>query len=147
MGFVGPAKRRDTLVNSFVNCQPLNVHSVSVNHISFVAEQPQKKGIRPIVKAIKYIKCVSWVNQLFSDQPVINIHTVAQNLPVAARLHQFWKTWIILGASPKVIRILKEGYTFPFWKWPTLIRSLIIINGYVHPLRKSYLREALHALI
>ena len=59
MGFVGPAKRRDTLVNSFVNCQPLNVNCVAVNHIFFVAGQPQKKGIRPIVKAIKYIKCVS----------------------------------------------------------------------------------------
>ena len=62
-------------------------------------------------------------------------------------LHQFWKTWATLWASSKVIRILKEGHTLPFWNLPTLIRSPIIINSYVHPPRNSYLMEALHVLV
>ena len=40
-----------------------------------------------------------------------------------------------LGASSKVVRILKEGYILPFWNQPTLIRSPIIISVYLHPLR------------
>ena len=43
-----------------------------------------------------------------------NVPVVAQNLPVGPRLHQMWETWAALGASPKVIRILKEGYALPF---------------------------------
>ena len=52
----------------------------------------------------KYVKGVSCVYQLCS----VNIHTVAQNLPIWARLTQFWKTWTALRVSPKVIRGLKE---------------------------------------
>ena len=36
---------------------------------------------------------------------------VAPDLPVGARLHQFWETWEALWAGPKVIRILREGYS------------------------------------
>ena len=67
------------------------------------------------------------------------VHSVSQSLPVGARLNQFWKPWAALGPSSKVIRILEEGYTLPFWNRPTLTRSSIIISGYVHPLRNSYL--------
>ena len=61
---------------------------------------------------------VSCVHQLSSVQPTSNIHTVASTMHVGAKLHQFWKTWATLGASPKVIRILKEGYTLTFWNRP-----------------------------
>ena len=52
-----------------------------------------------------------------------------------------------LGASFKVIRILKEGYTLSFGNRQTLTRSPLTISGYVHPLKNRYLMEALHALI
>ena len=71
----------------------------------------------------------------------------AQNLPVGSRLHQFWETWATLGASPNVIKILREGYTLPFRIRPPMTRLPTIISGYVHPLRNSYLTEALHALM
>ena len=55
---------------------------------------------------------ISSVDQLHSVQLVTNVHTVAQDLPVGARLNQFWTTWAALGASSKVIRILM---TLPLW--------------------------------
>ena len=65
-----------------------------MNHVSFVAGQLQKKGLSPIiVQQMKYVKGVSCVDQLLFVQPVTSVHTVAQNLPVGARLYQFWKTW------------------------------------------------------
>ena len=85
-----------------------------MNHVPFVCGQSQKKGIGPIVKAMKSVKGVSSVDQLPSVQLVINFYTVALDLPVVARLDQFWKNWAVLGVSPKVIRILKEGRTHPF---------------------------------
>ena len=57
------------------------------------------------------MKDVSCVDQLSSVQPVANVQTAVPDLPVGARLHQSWEA---LGTGPKVIRILKEGYTIPF---------------------------------
>ena len=51
--------------------------------------------------------------------PVTNAPNVAMNLPVGARLQIFWKKWLDLGAGPKVIQILKEGYTSPSGPGPT----------------------------
>ena len=44
-------------------------------------------------------------------KPVTNLKNVASNLPVGARLQNFWQTWLDLGAGPKVVQILKDGYT------------------------------------
>ena len=79
------------------------------------------------------MKDVSCVGHLSFGQPITNVPAVSQDLPVWARLHQFWETWEALGAGPKVIKILKEGYTLPFQTW--------------NPLWNSYLIEALHALM
>ena len=59
----------------------------------------------------------------------------------------FWKTWLKLGAGPKVVQILKEGYTLPFRIRPKLARSPTVISCYVNPHRNSYLLEALHQLM
>ena len=40
---------------------------------------------------------------------VTNVKLAATNLPVGARLQNFWQTWLDLGAGPKVVQILKEG--------------------------------------
>ena len=93
---------------------------------------------------LKYVKSVSCVTQLSCVPPVINAQSVAQNLPVGARLQSFWKTWLDLGAGLKVVQILKEGYTLPFQIRPKLTRSPTVISSYVNPHRNSYLLEALH---
>ena len=52
-----------------------------------------------------------------------------------------------LGAGPKIVQILREGYTLPFRTRPTLTRSPTVVSRYVNPHRNSYLLEALHQLI
>ena len=69
---------------------------------------------------LKYVNSVSCVTQLCPVQPVANAPNVAQNLPVGARLQSFWKTWLNLGAGPKVVQILREGYSLPFRIRPQL---------------------------
>ena len=96
---------------------------------------------------LKYVKSVSCVTQLSCVQPVTNVKNAAQNLPVGARLQNFWQTWLDLGAGPKMVQILKEGYTLPFRIRPKLTRSPTVISCYVNPHRNSYLLEALHQLI
>ena len=77
---------------------------------------------------------VSCVDQLCSVKLARNVPNVfVQNLPVGARLNQFWETWKALGAGPKVVQILKEGYTHPFQTRPNLTRSPTILSCYVHP--------------
>ena len=93
------------------------------------------------------MKSVSCVTQLSCVNPVTNVPNAAPNLAVGARLQNFWKTWLDLGAGPKVVQILKEGYTLPFQTRPKLVRFPTVISCYGNPQRNSYLLEALHQLI
>ena len=86
------AKNRDLsskseTVNLLVNSCVANAHSVT--------GLPQKKGINPNYchnyTEIKYVKVVSCVGHLSSVNLVTNAPTTAIDLPVGARLHQFWK--------------------------------------------------------
>ena len=123
---------------------------------SFVASVPfasgslQKKGVNPVycqsIREINHVKDVSCVDHLSFVKIVTNVPTVVTNLPVGARLQQFWEKWETLGASPKVIRILREGYTLPFRFRPNLTRSPMVISKYVNPQRQSLLLEALTQL-
>ena len=125
-------------VNSFVASVP------------FVIGSPQKKGVNPIycqsIREINHVNDVSCVDHLSSVKIVTNVPTVVTNLPVGARLQQFWERWETLGSSPKVIRILREGYTLPFRFRPKLTRSPMVISKYVNPQRQSLLLEALAQL-
>ena len=125
-------------VNSFVASVP------------FASGSPQKKGINPAycqsIREINHVKDVSCVDHLSFVNIVTNVQTVVTNLPVGARLQQFWEKWETLGASPKVIRILREGYTLPFRFRPNLTRSPMVISKYVNPQRQSFLLEALTQL-
>ena len=96
---------------------------------------------------LKSVKSVSCVTQLSCVQPVTNVKNAAPNLPVGARLQNFWQTWLDLGAGLKVVQILREGYTLPFRIRPKLTRSPTVISYYGNPHRNSYLLEALHQLI
>ena len=78
---------------------------------------------------------------------ITNVQSVVTNLPVGARLQTFWKTWLYLGAGPKLVQILREGYILPFRIQPKLTRSPTAISCYVNPHRNLYLLEALHQLI
>ena len=84
----------------------------------------------------------SCVYHLCSVNPVPNVRPVVQNLPVGARLNHFWEIW----AGPKVVQMLKDGYTLPFQARPNLTTSPAIVSCYVHPHRNLYLLEALHQL-
>ena len=99
---------------------------------------------RDILKPVKSVSCViplSYVN------PVLNAPNVVTNQPVGARLQEFWKNWLALGAGPKVVQILKEGYTLPFRIRPNLSRTPTVISCYGNPHRNLKLVEALHQLI
>ena len=93
------------------------------------------------------MQSVSCVTQLSCVKTVANVMNVASNLPVGARLQNFWQAWQNLGAGPKVVQILKEGYTLPFRIRPKLTRYPTVVSCYVNPRRNSYLLEALHQLI
>ena len=125
-------------VNSFV----ANVHSVT--------GLPQKKGVNPNYcynhTEIKHVNDVSCVGHLSSANTATNVPTVVINPPIGARLQQFGEKWEVLGSSPKVITILREGYTLPFRFRPNLTRSPTVISNYVNPQRQSYLLEALYQL-
>ena len=77
---------------------------------------------------------VSCVDHLSS---VTNVPTVVSDLHVEAKLHQFWGKWAALGASPKVVTVLREGYSLP----------LPVLAKFGNPHRNLYLVEALHQLM
>ena len=132
----------------------LNVNLHVVSFVPSAHGPPQKKGLSPGVSdcqlkkdLLNSVKGVSCVSQLSCVNPVTNVPNAAQNLPVGARLQNFWQTWLDLGAGPKIVQILREGYTLPFRIRPHLTRSPTVISRYVDPHRNSYLLEALHQLI
>ena len=126
-----------------VNLANLNV----VSHAHFVHGQRQKNGISPAtVKQNLKLKCVnnvSSVDQLCCVNLAPNVTNVVQNIPIGARLNQFWET---LGVGPKVVQMLKEGYTLPFQSIPNLTRSPTITSCYVNSHRNLCLLDALHQL-
>ena len=128
----------------------LNVDSHVANaHI--VTRLPQRKGVNPnicqLYTEIKYVKDVSCVGHLPSVKLVTNAQHAVLDPPVGARLNQCWKKWETLGSSPKVVTILREGYTLPFRFRPHLTRSPTVISNYHNPTRQSFLIEALYQLI
>ena len=123
-----------------------NISSVVVKDAHIVQGQPQRKGVSPAIVRQSHAVNVSCVDQLCSVKHVPNVPNGTQNLPVGARLNQFWETWEALGAGPKVVQILKDGYTPPFQTRSNLTRSPTIIFCYVHPHRNLYMFEALHQL-
>ena len=132
----------------------LNAKLPVVHHVTTAPGQSQKKDLSPGPVNCQYKECklksvksVSCVTQLSCVNPVTNVPNVAPNLAVGARLQNFWKTWLDLGAGPKVVQILKEGYTLPFQTRPKLVRFPSVISCYGNPQRNSCLLEASHQLI
>ena len=130
-------------VNLLVNSCVANAHSV--------IGLPQKEGVNSSYchnyTEIKYVKYVSCVGYLSSVNLVTNVPIAAIDLPVGARLHQFWEKWETQGVSPKVVTALREGYTLPFWFRPNLTRSPTVISSNVNPHKNLNLLEALYQLV
>ena len=132
----------------------LSVKPLVVANVHTAPGLSQKKEISPGAAVcyqkkctLKSVKSASCVIPLSYVQPVTSVKNVASNLPVGARLQNFWQTWLELGAGPKIVQILREGYTLPFRIRPNLTRSPTVVSRYVNPHRNSYLLEALHQLM
>ena len=143
-----------SLSKQTMNFVKLNVNCHVAKPVHTALGLSQKKELSPGLAGcylkenkLKYVKSASCVTQLSCVKPVTNGQNVASNLPVGARLQNFWQTWLGLGAGPKVVQILKEGYTLPFRIRPKLTRSPKVVSCYVNPHRNLYLLEALHQLI
>ena len=128
-----------------------NVSYLAVDHAHSVCfqGQPQKKGISPCMPKIeiKDVKGVFCANQCLFAPHVPNVPNVAPSLAVGGRLQKFWQVWLNLGANPRVVSILREGYTLPFKIRPPLTRSPVIKSGYAHPGKSKALFQALTELI
>ena len=96
---------------------------------------------------IKNVKGASCVNQCLSAQHAQSVPNAVPNLAVGGRLQKYWQKWQNLGANPRVVSILQEGYTLPFKIRPPLTRSPLIKSGYAHPVKSRFLKEALLDLI
>ena len=124
---------------------------LAVDHVHSVCFQgrPQKKGISPCTQKIdiKDVKGASCANQCLFAPHVPNVPNVVPSLAVGGRLQRFWHVWLTLGANPRVVSILREGYTLPFKIRPPLTRSPVIKSGYGHPGKSKALFQALIELI
>ena len=127
-----------------VSCAAVNlVHSI--NYLG----HPQKKGLSPVVlgNKIKNVKGASCVNQCLSAPHAQSVPNAVLSLAVGGRLQKFWQKWQALGANPRVVSILQEGYMLRFKIRPPLTHSPLIKSGYAHPVKSRCLKEALQDLI
>ena len=103
-----------------MNFVKLNVNCHVAKPVHTVLGLSQKKELSPGLadcylteNKLKSVKSASCVTQLSCVKPVTNVKHVDSNLPVGARLQNYWQTWLDLGAGLKAVQILKEGYTLP----------------------------------
>ena len=110
---------------------------------------PQKKGVRPVPcqSKIKHVKGVCCVNPCLFVPSVPNCPSAVSEQTVGGRLQRFWQVWQTMGANPRVVSILKDGYTLPFKQRPVLTRFPVVQSGYANPTKNLYLKEALLNLI
>ena len=146
--------------------EPTTSNKTDNKHFNFTCKLFCCKSCSFYARAFVKERCKSWRHSLLSERVQIKIcercflcnsivlcktcnkcQKCCPNLPVMARLQNYWQTWLDLGAGPKVVQILREGYTLPFRIWPKLTRSPTIISCYVNPHRNLYLLEALYQLI
>ena len=109
---------------------------------------PQKKGLSPVpvLRKIKHVNSVSCVDPCLFVQNAQGVPTVVHDGPVGGRLKKFWQVWQRLGANPRAVSILKEGYSLPFKLRPPLTRVPIIQSSYANPAKSRFLKEALISL-
>ena len=138
----------------FVEDQKLRDLTQSVNlnvvcHVPCATGPSQRKDISPfqLPKRIKSVKPVCCVDHCLCVQHVNSAPLVVENPPVGGRLQLFWQVWLSLSSNPRVVSILKEGYSLPFKIRPLLSRSPVIVSHYSDPVKNKHLKESLQALI
>ena len=116
-----------------------------VNHVPTVHSHgpPQKKG----VSKIKHVKGVFCVSPCLSVPTAPNVPNAVAGKNVGGRLQQFWHIWQEMGANPRVVSVLRDGYTLPFKQRPLLTRFPLVQSGYANPTKSRFLKEALVNLI
>ena len=81
-----------------------------------VRGQSQKKDGSPSSKVkqeINFVKDVFSVDHCVFAPIVPNAHNVVSAHLIGGRLQKFWQKWSLLGANPRVVSILKDGYILP----------------------------------
>ena len=130
-------------------CLNKTVNLDVVCRVPCVTGQSENKGLSPNqsqtrIKCVKHVYCV---NHCLYAPTVQNVPHVVDNPPVGARLQRFWQVWHSLGANPRVVSILQEGYNLPFKEKPPLTRSPVIISGYANPVKSKLIKDSLQELI
>ena len=77
---------------------------------------------------------------------VPSVPHVVTETGVGGRLQSFWQVWQKLGSNPRVVSLLKDGYSLPFRERPHLSRFPLIVSKYANPSRSKALVEALWSL-
>ena len=110
---------------------------------------PQKKGASPgnCLNKIKHVKGVCCVNPCVFAPIMSNVPNAVAGQNVGGRLQQFWHIWLEMGANPRVVSVLRDGYTLPFKNRPCLTRIPLIQSGYASPTKNMYLKDALVSLM
>ena len=105
---------------------------------------PQKKGVSPgnCLNKIKHVKGVCCVNPCVFAPSVSNVPNAVAEQNVGGRLQQYWHIWLEIGANPRVVSVLRDGYTLTFKHRVPLIQS-----GYASPTKNMYLKDALVSLM
>ena len=103
---------------------PVVTHSSTVH----LHRPPQKKEVSPshCQSKIKHVKCVCCVSPFLSAPHVPNAPNAVTGQSVMGRLQKFWQVWQEMGANPRVVSILKDGYTLPFKQRPLLTRFPLV---------------------
>ena len=99
------------------------------------------------VSKIKVVKGVPCVNPLSFAPSVQNVPHVVTEISVGGRLQSFWQVWQKLGSNPRVVSVLRDGYSLPFRERPHLCRFPWIVSKYASPVKSKALLEALASLI
>ena len=109
----------------------------------------QKKDVSPVIvkHSKKKLKCESFLcRSIVFCQTINKCPSCCHKSTCRGQTRKLLEAWKNLGAGPKVVQILKEGYTPHFWIQTKLARATTIISCYVNPHRNVYLLEALHQL-
>ena len=109
----------------------------------------QKKGVSPgnCLNKIKSVKSVFCVDPCVFAPVVPSVPSAVSEHNVGGRLQEFWQVWQAMGSNPRVVSILKRGYTLPFKQRPVLTRFPVVQSGYANPSKNMHLKEALVSLM
>ena len=89
---------------------------------------PQKKGVSPSQSQnkIKHVKGVCCVSSCLSAPHILTVPNAVSRQNVGGRLQNFWQVWQKMGVNPRVVSLLRDGYSLPFKQRPILTRFPVV---------------------